>query len=210
MSTQTTQSDQANTTTITKIGDNNYTRQDLNNLMLAFVVNGIQSNTGINFYEFASFKDEVQGAIVNAVSNLQNKKPAIDQYREKAEASTNHTLSPDGLNPFQPYPTDYNRSAMYSPYQKQTPVPSWMKSNTPEWAKGSGDIPVNNQRPIFNLQELHKALNLIITVLPQFSQDILSTRFEFQGSYITVTDALYYLYGGIQQFHPQVTNSRKF
>ena len=204
MSTQPTQSDQANTTTITKIGDNEYTQRDLNDLLFAFAIHGIQENTGINFHQFASFKDDVQIAIMNSSINLDSKRKYIDNSRSNIGGS-NHQESPAiDMGMYQQFVDAGDRSAMFA-----SQVPPWMKTNPPPWANNTSS-PIYNQRPIFNLQELHKALNLIITVLPQFSQDILSTRFEFQGSYITVTDALYYLYGGIQQFHPQVTNSRKF
>ena len=91
-----------------------------------------------------------------------------------------------------------------------TQIPPWLQ-HLPAWAKGGTGMPNSYQRPvIFNTMELHKALDLLLTTLPQLHSSILATCFMFQGNVITVSDALYYLHQGIKQHHPDITNSRKF
>ena len=213
MSEPITQSDSTKPIVVANIGGYNYIQSDLNNLMFAFTLHSIHKNTGIDFHTFASFEASIQGAILSAVTNMENNKVGIVQYREAVEAAANYVPTTEGMNTHQPCPTDYDRTAMAGNQYPHagTQIPPWLQQDTPAWAKGGMGMPNGNQRPvIFNTMELHKALDLLLTILPQLHSSILATRFMFQGKVIAVSDALYYLNQGIKQCHPDITNSRKF
>ena len=212
MTDKTTEQVQAKSIVVANIGGYNYTQGDLNNVMFAFTLHSIHKNTGIDFHTFASFEASIQGAILSAVTNMENNKVGIVQYREAVEAATNYVPTTEGMNTHQPCPTDYDRASMYTPpYGKQAAVPPWMQNNTPAWVKAGMGMPTGNIRqPAFNIMNLHDSLRTILVVIPFLEATSLSTYFDFQGRSISVSHALKFIYEGIKQNPAIDTNQNKF
>lgn len=199
------QSTESKPVVVAKMGENNYTQKDLNDLFFAFALHGVHKNTGINFNEFACMDTLSQSSILSTLSNYEHKKQAVEKHREHLDKET-----PDA-NTSKPFVGEaYNASNQYNPN-----IPPWLHPNEiPSWAKG-----VSNNQPGFgratgapniNMMTLHDSLRTILVCLPMNDPNIVHSCFDFQGRTMTVNQALNYIYGAIRQFHPGAITGNKF